>query len=217
MTGENLEKDKPFTDELPRLKWEDLDKIAQVSQKAFFNDPYAKYVFPNEQDRRKKSIYSERAWLRIGLKFGEAYVTSENLEGFAIWFKPGFDITIPNMIRNGMIGAYFRMGIKSALRDFRIDAFSEKVKKGLNLPSHAYLGMLAVDPKHQGKGYASKLLKPVLKELDKTGTDCYLETTGENNASMYAHFGFETLKVAAFPGTDLKMWSMWRKAGKGVR
>ena len=41
---------------------------------------------------------------------------------------------------------------------------------------HWYLVALAVNPEHQGKGYASKLLKERLPAIDKQGLPCYLET-----------------------------------------
>lgn len=215
MEAKDSNQNKPFTDKLPRLKEENLVRMARVSASAFFDDPYTEYVFPSKEDRLKKCIYSEINWLKIGLKHGEVYTTSDNLEGVAIWFKPGYKVTLFDMLKNGLICTYLKYGIASSIRDNRVDEFAEKIKKKLKLPKHAYLGLLAVDPKHQGKGFASSLVKPVLEELDRTKTDCYLETTGEKNASMYEHFGFKTLEINTLPGTDLKLWAMYRKAGEG--
>ena len=81
---------------------------------------------------------------------------------------------------------------------------------------HWHLLLLAVDPQHQGKGYASKLLEEMFSRIDEGGLPCYLETGGEKNVSMYQHFGFKVLEEFTEPNTTDKMVAMLRepKGGK---
>jgi ribosomal protein S18 acetylase RimI-like enzyme len=73
-----------------------------------------------------------------------------------------------------------------------------------------YLIIIGVDPKFQGQGFGSKLLKFGLKKLDETNTPCYLETFKKSNVLIYKHFGFDLLDEAPLPNTDLTLYSMLR-------
>lgn len=55
---------------------------------------------------------------------------------------------------------------------------------------HYYLFLLAVDTSHQGKGYGSAVLKPVLQMADEACVGCYLENSNPRNTEMYKHHGF---------------------------
>ena len=89
--------------------------------------------------------------------------------------------------------------------------YIEKKHKELAPFKHWYLAMLAVDPQHQGKRHASRLLNEMLSNIDKDGLHCYLETGGENNVSMYQHFGFEVVDEFVVPGTKDRLVAMLRK------
>jgi ribosomal protein S18 acetylase RimI-like enzyme len=72
-----------------------------------------------------------------------------------------------------------------------------------------------VDHKFQGNGYASKLLRPMLKRLDEEVVPCYLETLEKHNVGLYEHFGFKVVDESNVPGTDLTNWAMLR--GKSLK
>ena len=71
--------------------------------------------------------------------------------------------------------------------------------------------ILAVDPKYKGKGFASKLLRPMLERFDYEKIICSLETTNPIDIKMYEHFGFRLLKKISLPVIDLPMWEMVRE------
>jgi len=73
-----------------------------------------------------------------------------------------------------------------------------------------YLFNIAIDPKYQGKGYASKLLKPMFAKLDENNLPCYLESP-ERNLALYEHFGFEVVEQVSLPEDNNDMWLMIRK------
>jgi len=59
-----------------------------------------------------------------------------------------------------------------------------------------YLGTLAVDPKHQGKGLGKALLRFVCEVATREKTFAYLEADGPRNPSIYRKFGFVHETVA---------------------
>jgi predicted N-acetyltransferase YhbS len=59
-----------------------------------------------------------------------------------------------------------------------------------SLTSTLDLAGLAVDPDHQRKGLAGKLIRTVLVKADQDGLPTYLEATPDG-APVYPRFGFE--------------------------
>ena len=103
------------------------------------------------------------------------------------------------------------IGIKALRKMQVLDEYIERKHKELAPNKHWYLAVLAVDPQHQGKGYASKLLHEMLSYIDEEGLHRYLETEGEKNVSMYQHFAFEVVDEFVVPGTNDKLVAMLRK------
>jgi ribosomal protein S18 acetylase RimI-like enzyme len=89
--------------------------------------------------------------------------------------------------------------------------FMDDVHKRLVPYKHWYLMVLGVDPGFQGKGYASKLLKPMLERADREKLPCYLETNDEVDVTIYRHFGFKVLEESLIPKTTVKNWAMFRE------
>jgi hypothetical protein len=51
----------------------------------------------------------------------------------------------------------------------------------------------------------------MLKDTDEEGLPCYLETEGENNVSMYKHFGFKVVDEFIVPNTNVELTAMLRE------
>ena len=76
---------------------------------------------------------------------------------------------------------------------------------------HWYFFILGVDPDYQGKGFASRLIKPMLARIDKEQSSCYLDTNNEKNVDLYRYFGFKVIKKYQFPDSNVVNWSMLRE------
>jgi len=76
---------------------------------------------------------------------------------------------------------------------------------------HWFLQTIGVNPRSQGKGYASKLIRPMLTRIDEEGLPCYLETLDEHNVPLYEHLGFKVVDKATIPKTSLTNWAMLRR------
>ncbi len=77
---------------------------------------------------------------------------------------------------------------------------------------HWYLALLGTDPDHQGKGYGTAAISPVLDICDRDGTPAYLESSKEQNVPFYERHGFEvTSTLDLSKGKGPRLWLMWRE------
>jgi ribosomal protein S18 acetylase RimI-like enzyme len=189
-----------------------LTAATDVVVRAFFQDPMMVYIFPDENERAKLLRWLVRAPVKYSLKFGKAYATV-NLEGISCWLKPGG--TRPpffRMLRAGMIALPFRIGKEPWKRFHRVLEYTEKVHLQSMTEPHWHLWLMAVDPAFQSKGIGRRLLQPVLKQADRDGRPCYLETLEEANIGFYKKEDFYVVDQGEVdPGAGLSSWAMVRE------
>lgn len=102
------------------------------------------------------------------------------------------------------------VGKDAVIEMMKIGDFTSSLHKKHATFPHLYLAPIGVDAKYQGKGYASKLLRPMFKRLDQEKLHCYLETQSGNNVDIYLHYGFEVLNKSTLPETEIDIWLMER-------
>jgi GNAT superfamily N-acetyltransferase len=188
-----------------------IPRAAAACARAFENDPYIHYFIPDEK-KRKNLHYSFEFYMRMAIFSGaEAYTTSPECEGLALWVSSDMKEPWNAYIHAGNPFLPLRCGLRYILGEMRINRFCEKLKKKLAPKPYKYLALLGVDPVYQGKGLASVLLKPMLKRFDEEGLPTYLETQNLKNVGMYSHFGFEKVYEGIFPGTPTPLFAMLRK------
>ena len=188
----------------------DIKLASKIAAKAYFAAEDFSSLSTDPSKRMKNLIVTMGMTLRYSLKFGGVYASSQNLEGVAAWL-PHNKVKIPiwQYVRLGMLPVIIRVG-----KDVRNDLLyydrlaKNKHKEYANFP-HLYLYNLAVDPEHQGKGWTSVLLNPMLAKADEKRLPCYLESP-ERNVSLYEHFGFEVLEHISKANSDTDIWLMMR-------
>ena len=74
-----------------------------------------------------------------------------------------------------------------------------------------YLFNLSIKKEAQGKGIASKLMRPMLQFCDDERMVAFLETNKEVNVGIYKHFGFDLMSEALIPKTPVMHYSMVRR------
>ena len=193
-----------------RLTKSNIKNASKVAAKAYFEADDFSTFSTNPTERKKYITKTMSMTFRYSLKFGEVYATSQNLEGIAAWLPFNHTkIPIWQYIRFGMIPVIIGVGKKVRKELLYFDKLGkEKHKQYASFP-HIYLYNLAVDPDHQGKGWASVLLNPMLAKADKEKLPCYLET-GDRNVPLYKHFGFEVIERVSVAEFDDVMWIMMR-------
>ena len=79
---------------------------------------------------------------------------------------------------------------------------------------HWYLQIIGVAPEHQGKGFSSQLMRPMLARFDREGLPCYLETQTEKNVAIYRRFGFRVIYNGVSPDKGFPVMTMLREKGR---
>ena len=190
-------------------------QAAQTLARAFFNYPLLKYYYPNDEKRKKIAYYFIASSVFSGIKSGMVYTTSIKMEGVAVWVSSDrYPKSMLDSIRSIPLSISFGLFSNGIYKMKAVGDHIDSVKARLAPARHMFLQTLGVDPIHQGKGYAGKLLTPMLIRLDEDKLPCYLETLDEKNVGLYEHFGFKLLDESAIPGTPLRNWAMLREPVK---
>ncbi len=198
--------------DLALLNKSHIKPAAEVLARALRNYPFSKYFFPDELEREKRLPYFFQYVLNYGIRYGEIYATSLNLEGVAVWLtSDNYPMTFGRLIRSVPLSIMFRLGRWGGDRMRNSGEYIDVVHKRLAPFKHWYLQEIGVDPQFKGKGYAGKLLRPMFARIDEEGLPCYLETWDEKNVPLYEHFGFRMVEKSAIPETKLTNWAMLRK------
>ena len=197
---------------LVRLNKAQVKPAAEVLARAFQNYPLLQYYFHDELERKKIALYFVSFAIFSGIRYGEIYATSPNLEGVAIWFpSDNYPVTIWKLVRSVPLSVIFGFGRYGGGRMRQLGEYVDAVHQRLAPFRHWFLQVIGVDPQFQGKGYAGKLLKPMLARIDEEGLPCYLETFDEHNVSFYEHFGFAVIEKSTIPETNFTNWAMLRR------
>ncbi len=208
-------------DSICRLQKKDFQIAVEVLTEAFLNDPFFKYIM-NGDNGSGKLHYFHQFIVSYGMKYGNVFVSGDHIEGTAVWLPPGK--TGIGAFKSLMAGVLilrrlFPRKISERFKFFRrlllYGNYSNEVHKR-NAPfPHWYLMAVGVRDGYRKKGYASRLIKPVLDYFDRIGIACYLETHNENNVAIYEHFGFRLAETGRLPGTDKPHFAMLRDRTAG--
>jgi len=170
----------------------DLPAVHRVVTAAFADDPVMRWTFEPADDPAAgraalfELLVEDYFWL------GHLHVVAGTggVVGAALWAPPDRDA----LVREDRVAELLdrlgphlgdelwpRMGELQRMHDFR------------PAEPHHYLGILAVDPAHQGRGHGAALLAPALAECDRMGLLAHLESSNERNVSLYLRHGFEVV------------------------
>jgi ribosomal protein S18 acetylase RimI-like enzyme len=183
--------------------------------RAFQNYPLMEYTVPDEARRRRACTTLYGSIVNYTLRYGETYTTT-GMEGAACWLPP--DQPFPKfwrMVRAGMIAIPLRLRWVEYRRLQAVDHVAEARHREHAPGPHWYLWVIGVDPDHQRKGVAGRLMRPVFEKADRDQLRCYLETHKETNVAVYERYGFRVVSQTPIPGHPITMWGMLRSPGKG--
>ena len=203
----------PDLSELIRLSKKHVKPASFMLSRAFQNDPVLRWQIPDENKRFSNLHYFWELSLCIGIRYGEVYGTSEDLEGIVVWRPPKkVNISYWKYIKKGGIKFPLKFGIKSTKRITFVQAVNDSIRNIYMKIPYWYLAVLGVDPQYQGKGFASMLLEPMLNRIDKVNLPIWVETVLKRNVPFYTHFGFFILEEIIIPNTNIVTWFMIRES-----
>jgi len=185
---------------------EDRAAIADAIGRAFFDDPVAVYLFPDESSRRSR--FGRFAQIAIDSFTGHGAVhTTEPVRGAAIWQAPSPPpVGFWTQLRLAFtLARTTRTGFRRAAR------LGETMRRHHFQQPHWYLAVLGTIPVAQGEGVGSAMLGPVLARCDAERLPAYLESSKESNIPFYQRHGFEVTGEIRIEGGDgPTLWPMVR-------
>jgi len=194
--------------EVKRVSHESVAEAAEVLARAFQDDPLQKYVFPDEEERLRRSAAHFGAALQYGLQFG---TVNEAPGGAVIALPPGeTDVTASRAELGGLAKLPDLIGPEAAARYFGVTQAAEPMHHRHAPGPHWYVMVLGVSPEAQGSGLGRDLLHSVFAEADPGRLPVYLETTRAANVAFYGHMGFEVVEQFREPASGLDVWGFLR-------
>ena len=188
----------------------DLDRLAEVAA-----DAYRDYPLHNWFTKGKYDAKASRLIMQISLKTmtddAVIYADSEEINGFAVWLPFGFtgSKTLP-FLMNGGLRLIFHSGLGIIGRLLTYETYAMNLKKEFTDNYDWYLYNLSIKKEAQGKGIASKLMRPMLGFCDDEKMVAYLETNKALNVGLYQHYGFDLMKEEIIPETPVTHYAMVR-------
>ena len=193
------------------VKEKDLERLAEVSADAYRDYPLHNWLTKGKYDAVASKLLM-LITLRTMAKDAVIYADSEEMNGFAVWIPFGFSGTeaIP-FLMNGGLRLIFHSGPGIIVRLQRYENYSMGLKKEFTDHYDWYLFNLSVKEDAQGKGIASKLMRPMLQFCDDEHMVVYLETNKEKNVGFYRHYGFDVMRGELIPKTSVPHYAMVRQ------
>ena len=189
----------------------DLDRLAEVAADAYQDYPLHNWFTKGKYDKKASKLLMEIS-LKTMTKDAIIYADSEELNGFAAWLPFGFtgNKALPFLLKGGL-KLFFHSGFGLIGRLQTYEKYAMNLKKEFTDNYDWYLFNLSVKIDAQGKGIASKLMRPMLKFCDDEKMVAYLETNKEQNVGLYNHYGFELKKEELIPKTNVMHYAMVRQ------
>lgn len=188
----------------------ELDRLAQVAADAYSDYPLHEWFCGGEYNP-EASERIMRISLHAMIKDAVIYADSEELNGFAVWLPRGFTgLDALAFLFNGGLGLTCRTGPGILFRLLRYENLAMRIKKEQTDNRDWYLYNLSIRRSAQGKGLASKLLRPMLDFCDSERTVAYLETNKQSNVGLYEHYGFELRHEESIPKSPITHYAMVR-------
>ena len=188
----------------------DIDRLAKVAADAYRDYPLHNWFTKGKYDEKASELLM-KVTLKTMTEDALIYADSEEINGFAAWLPFGFEgnKTLP-FLKHGGLKLFLHTGIGFIGRLLTYEKYAMNLKKEFTDNYDWYLFNLSVKRDAQGKGIATKLMRPMLEFCDDERMVAYLETNKESNAGLYQHYGFDLMKEELIPTSTVMHYAMVR-------
>ena len=193
-----------------RIRTSEVELLGKALTRAFYNDPCAKYIFPDAHARGAlSSWFFASAIIRASRFSGEVY-TTVNHDGGALWIPPGSEWTIEQAFRTEMPSLPFQFDRSSIKRWISVIRYFESVRRIVSDKLHWRLVALGTDPSKPGAVSRATLIDPILAKADSELRCCYVETFNDEDLLSYQEQGFQIAGAGQIPKGGPSFWSLVR-------
>ena len=188
----------------------DLDRLAEVAADAYQDYPLHNWFTKGQYDAKASKLIMQIS-LKTMTEDAVIYADSEEINGFAVWLPFGFtgSKTLP-FLMNGGLSLILHSGLGIIGRLLTYETYAMNLKKEFTENYDWYLYNLSIKKDAQGKGIASKLMRPMLQFCDDERMVAYLETNKNSNVGLYMHYGFDLMKEEIIPKSTVTHYAMVR-------
>ena len=188
----------------------DIEKLAEIAEDAYLDYPLHNWLTNSKYDAVASRLLMQTS-LKSMIEDAVIYADSEEMNGFVAWFPRGFsgNETLPFLL-NGGLKLIFHSGFGIIGRLVAYENYAMGLKKEFTGHDDWYLFNLSVKKSAQGKGIASKLMRPMLQFCDDERMVAYLETNKDVNVGLYQHYGFDLMREEPIPKTSVMHYAMRR-------
>ncbi len=165
--------------------WADEAALGALLALSFATDPFVRWINPTAAKLIADSSRHPRRAYAPAFDAGTVHILGD-CAGAAMWLPP--DTKSDRSEEKAASGAGGPDGFPPEFAEL-IEA-SEVYRPDT---PHWYLGLIAVDPAHRGKGYGTRLLDLGLEAVDRDRLPAYLESTSHANLTLYQRAGFKLL------------------------
>ena len=189
----------------------DINRLAEVAADAYKDYPLHNWFTKGKYDEKASKLLMQIT-LKTMTEDAVIFADSEDINGFAAWLPFGFtgNKALP-FIMNGGLRLILHSGPGLIGRLSKYEAYAMNLKKDFTENYDWYLFNLSIKKEAQGKGIASKLMRPMLQFCDDERMVAYLETNKETNVGLYRHYGFDLMREEQIPQSNVMHYAMVRK------
>jgi GNAT superfamily N-acetyltransferase len=186
----------------------EIDEISEVLADAFEHYAWTRWTVDERDHRSRIRALQALALTELAMPYGEVWVALDDdtaIVSAAVWMRP--DSAVPATV--GARIAPLQAALEGGRHAQSVEAEAAVAAHRPPAP-HYYLGAVGTLPIHQRMGYASAVLRPVLRRLDIERADAFLDTCGPENVAFYASMGFATAAEVTVPTGGPTVWCMAR-------
>jgi len=194
-----------------RIRTSQIESLGNVLTRAFDNDPIVEYILPDPRTRRSVlSWFFNSVAIPTSRLCGEIYTTM-NVDGGALWIRPGVDLTVRDAVKTQLPSLPFRLDRSTITRWINVERHLESVRRRLADKLHWYLLALGTERAKTVKVVPGALMAPVLATADWDLRSCYVETFNEKKLPSYEQCGFQIAGAGQIPNGGPSFWTLIRR------
>lgn len=177
---------------------DDLEIVVNILSRTFKNDPHMNWLLEKCHNTEKLKIMMTYLFYKT-LSIGDIYLSKDE-QAVALWKSEKKEVfSLDYLMRN--LRFFIEIGMTSILRILENERFTYRQYPKRKKYFHLYL--IGVLPECQGKGYANRMLSPILDNNAKKSIPVYLETANVTNVKIYEKKGFKVYNSWLKPGLEL--------------